>query len=84
MLVANKNNRPRRRVDEPIVINSVHDVSGPNNRDQQKHREEKNSSIHQRKDIDSDNKSVSSDQGTNDKGENAGNEAAKSGLRKRK
>ena len=40
MLVANKNNRPRRRVDEPIVVNSVHDVGG------QQHREEKNLSIH--------------------------------------
>ena len=66
---AGKSNQRKRIIDEPIVVNSVHDVAGG--------RDEKNSSIHRgRKDIDSDNKSEVSDE--DDKAE------VRSGIRKRK
>lgn len=61
----------QKRVDEPIVVNSVHDG--------QRERDEKNSSIHRRKDIDSDNKSeVSYDNEGDLKAD------ARSGIRKHK
>ena len=67
------NKQRKRIVDEPIVVNSVHDVGGHQN-----DRAEKNSSIHRRKDIDSDNKSEVSDEDDNEQAE------VRSGIRKRK
>ena len=71
-------NKRKRIVDEPIVVNSVHDVGSAAAHNQHNHnREEKNSSIHRRKDIDSDNKSEVS----YDDHEQA---EVRSGIRKRK